>query len=247
MSEFVDKGEPYWFLPTVVGGTGLPTNTDLSVYLFKTLERNPLFITFSLRILRGDAPLWMRAVARAMASNLNIRGSEINLKDYAHEGYVQSLAISQLALTEEQFLLEHKVSKDDWKSMGRAKRRKFASRLNYITEFDMDMIVEKAWILKSAFQRVKRGEPPEAPKRRSPEEIWRQFDNLCNDHKGMFTLQKPSYEDFWEVCRRIRDNPDYPIVFIKRDALSRNFSALLTPMPANQQDITHVRGSINDL
>jgi hypothetical protein len=252
MKDYIDLTEPYWFLPQNLGGVGLPNPYKWDDVIYGILKRCPSYLAVSKAVLDGTAPFWLHKVIQSMSAGGISRGSDLDLRQAAHEGYVMSAEISGHQKSQEDIAEIAGIKSQDFNNLSRGKRRDIAKQYGFIAEFDLDTIVEKAWLIKSAFQLAYYGdECDNGPKERlSPEKVWNQLSELINSSESRVL---PTYDMKEEILKLFHhlvtsQRPkEAKHVFINESIVSRNFGALKTPLPATTSDFSVVRGSTRDL
>jgi hypothetical protein len=252
MRDYVDLTEPYWFLPQSMGGVGLPNPYGWEYIIAGVYNRCPEYFTCTAALLEGNVPFWLNKVFQAMSAGGISRGSELDLRQAAHEGYVMSAEIAGYQKSQEQIAEIAGLNPDDFNHMPRGKRRQIAKDLGYTAEFDLDTQVEKAWLIKSAFQVAWRGEEVQSSlKERLPAKlIWNQLQQLINSSETRVLPSVKTVDEAQKLFLFLRDlkKPrETKHNFIHKDVLSRNFGALMTPLPGTKHDIAMVRGSTVDI
>jgi hypothetical protein len=251
MSDYIDLTEPYWFLPQSLGGCGLPNPYDWADVVVGAYNRCPTYLTCTKAVLSGDVPFWLNKVLQSMSAGGISRGSELDLRQAAHEGYVMSTEISGHQKGQDDIAIEAGFSPEDFNRLSRGKRRDKARQLGYIAEFDLDTILEKAWLIKSAFQTAYRSEDvPSVKHRLHPDVIWNQLSELINSSVSRVLPAHNDREELLRLFRFLKGNirvREKKGIFIHEDVLSRNFGALKTPLPPPPDDLTLVRGSTADI
>jgi hypothetical protein len=251
MNSYMDLSEPYWYLPRLFGGGDLPSPFEWEDVVEGTLNRCPKYFLAVKSILDGCPPFWLEQMIQQMASGCISRGAEFSLKQAAHEGYVMSAEIAGYQKSQEEIAELLGLKPEEFNNMPRALRTRKAEEVGYIPEFSLDVRIEKAWLLKSAFQRAFRKEEVVEPKTRlDPSRIWCQVSDLINSMPSLTlpyeseTVIAEAFLEFLKTSKRPKESKNK---FLLKECLSRNFGALMTPLPGRLEDISCVRGSLADV
>jgi hypothetical protein len=253
MEDYMDLNDPYWFIPNRFGGTELPNPYSWDEIVYRILQVCPEYFMFTGLVIDGSAPYWLTKALQAMASGGISRGSELNLKQSAHEGYVLSAEISGHRKTQDEIAILLEIEPKEFNNYSRAQRRNLAKRVGYITEYDLDNRIDKAWMIKSSFQRAFYGVgnyPIITKGRLPPYFMWEQLREISMSEMAAklpqvnFQTEALKFCDFLNSYKRPRETQHF---YIEEVVLSRNFGALRTPLPGHIKDIACVRGSTADI
>jgi hypothetical protein len=253
MGRYVHWKQALCYVPTHFGGAGMPLIPEAQTLVLE-LIRDKVYGLLCLDVLHGSADGFTRRCLRTLSTGGEIRGLEFDVRERAHEEYVLSAAIVGQMKTLDEIAAESGLSPDEVRNLGRAKKRTIAHRLNYIPEFDMNLLIEKAWVVKEALQIAANLRDFEEPKAIDYEEGFNSLRSALEMFPQKYmALMARRYgvlekAELWEAIvsrRRPRTGEER---FVSRDILSGNFSLLETPMPASADvDRAHVRGSIAEI
>jgi hypothetical protein len=248
MRDYMDLKDPYWYLPTWLGGAGVPCPKDKSLLFRDLIEVCPEYMLLVYPLLRGNAPYWLSQVIRGMTNGCVVRGSRLPLMEQAHVTYAIMVELSGNLITEHDAAAKLGLSEAELRNTSRGERRRMIRAHGFIPEFDLDRMIEKMWMIKSHFQSADRlDEKPELKRRLTPKEIWEQIPGIVSSELFLSIPidgnVREIFLDFLMTGNRPRESePRY----VNISVLARNIDVLRTPLPGSMMDRSVVRGSTAD-
>jgi hypothetical protein len=251
MQAYLDISDPLYYMPLELGGCGLPELYNWWESLDLVMKKYPFWINGMARLIDGSAEPWLRKVARSISSGGIIRGFEVCLREEVHQQYVMSAMFAGHQRDSEYIRELSKTSVDEWRLMPKADMRRIAHRLGYITESDLDLTIERAFLQKEAFQISWGIKKVETKFRLDPLEVITNLQKVIEDDSRLIIPSKE--DDLLTVGSYLKDPPRSRLgyrlsCFLHKDVISKHFTQLTTEFPPWGPESEPVaRGSIRDV
>jgi hypothetical protein len=253
MGRYAHWNNALCFVPPYLGGAGLPYVPEIEDLVKEFLHTNKIYGLLCMDVMSGKADGFTRRLLRCLSTGGEVRGLEFDIREQAHEQYVMSALFAGHYKDLDAIAGESGISVDEVRAMSRPKKRALAKSLGFVAEFDMNLMIEKAWVVKEAIQ-VSQGYRPltVSPKLDYVVGFESFLSALRSFPKKLSSLEARPYTAMDEemLFQQIR-NGARPATgeerFVSREVISTNFALLEVPLPGNlEADRAHVRGSTID-
>jgi hypothetical protein len=253
MCRYTHRGQALSYTPSHFGGANMPYIPEVE-HLIDELINDRYYALTCLRVLDGTADGFDRRILRALSQGGEIRGIEMDIREQAHEQYVMMAQIAGCFKTLDEIAVEAMIPATKFRSFARAKKRVIASTQGYIPEFDLNLLIEKSWVVKQSCQVAAGLRPLENPIRINYDAGLQSFQlalDALPSRKATMDVTRYSDTDRARlkeaIVKRTRPRTNEER-YVKRDILSKSFSLLEVPLPSpSEEDRSFVRGSTRDV
>jgi hypothetical protein len=253
MSKFLDLSDPLLGVPIFLGGKNCPLPKSLVRANLPKLLEHPIFLDTAARVFKGNGSYFDRKILISLSQGTSFRGLEMTLREQAHLQYVMASQLVGKGFPLSELLRMAGYDDTVARRLKYRQQLKVAASIGYMSESDMELAIEKAWVIKSLFQQAAKLRPIESPTVRNA----RDWPKLLSSFEDAYLMVAGLEYKLPEITRDDRhllvsaltalEKPNMPLVtFIHRSYLNAAFTMTDTPLPAQRQDRGYVRGTYRD-